>query len=250
MHGCLDSSGPRRVPERGRVARVACLYADDMSALEPPPRPFGRVLTAMVTAVPRRRLGRPRGHRAGSPSTSSTTATTASSSPARRGSRRPPAPRRTARSCAPSSRRSATGRQVVAGRRHQQHRALGRARRAGREARRRRRAARDAVLQQAHARTGVLAHFRGGRRRASDLPVMLYDIPGRTGITIADDTYRRVAEHDRIVAVKDAVGDLYRGVRLMARDRPGVLLRRRRAQPRLADPRRLRRRLRRRPRRR
>jgi 4-hydroxy-tetrahydrodipicolinate synthase len=33
---------------------------------------------------------------------------------------------------------------------------------------------------------------------------------------IGEDTYRRVAEHERIVAVKDAVGDLYRGVRLMA----------------------------------
>ena len=41
---------------------------------------------------------------------------------------------------------------------------------------------------------------------------MLYDIPGRTGTPIATDTYRRVAEHDRIVAVKDAKGDLFRGV--------------------------------------
>ena len=44
---------------------------------------------------------------------------------------------------------------------------------------------------------------------------MLYDIPGRTGIAIADETYRAAAAHDRIVAVKDAVGDLYRGVRIM-----------------------------------
>jgi 4-hydroxy-tetrahydrodipicolinate synthase len=46
--------------------------------------------------------------------------------------------------------------------------------------------------------------------------VMLYDIPGRTGITIAEDTFRRIAENDRFVAVKDAVGDLFRGVRIMA----------------------------------
>src|SRR4051812_48642931 len=51
---------------------------------------------------------------------------------------------------------------------------------------------------------GVLAHFRAVAG-ASDLPVMLYDIPGRSGIAIAPDTYRRVAEHDRVVAVKDAV---------------------------------------------
>jgi 4-hydroxy-tetrahydrodipicolinate synthase len=62
---------------------------------------------------------------------------------------------------------------------------------------------------------GVAAHFEAVAS-ASDLPVMLYDIPGRTGVTIAAETYRRVAEHRRIVAVKDAVGDLARGVRIMA----------------------------------
>jgi 4-hydroxy-tetrahydrodipicolinate synthase len=62
---------------------------------------------------------------------------------------------------------------------------------------------------------GVLAHFRAVAR-TSDLPVMLYDIPGRAGIAIAPDTYRRVAEEQNVVAVKDAVGDLARGVRLMA----------------------------------
>jgi len=61
---------------------------------------------------------------------------------------------------------------------------------------------------------GVAAHFTTVAN-ATDLPVLLYDIPGRTGIAIAEDTYRRVAEHDRIVAVKDAVGDLPRGVRIM-----------------------------------
>ncbi len=62
---------------------------------------------------------------------------------------------------------------------------------------------------------GVVAHFTTVAD-ASGLPVMLYDIPGRAGITIAEDTYRRVAEHARIVAVKDAVGDLFRGVRIMS----------------------------------
>lgn len=62
---------------------------------------------------------------------------------------------------------------------------------------------------------GVLAHFTAVAS-ASGLPVMLYDIPGRTGITIAEDTYRRVGDDPRFVAVKDAVGDLYRGVRIMA----------------------------------
>ncbi|MDQ3616619.1 MAG: 4-hydroxy-tetrahydrodipicolinate synthase [Actinomycetota bacterium] len=62
---------------------------------------------------------------------------------------------------------------------------------------------------------GVAAHFEAVAA-ASGLPVMLYDIPGRTGVQIAEDTYARVAEHERIVAVKDAVGDLHRGVRVMS----------------------------------
>jgi len=62
---------------------------------------------------------------------------------------------------------------------------------------------------------GVAAHFEAVAD-ASGLPVMLYDIPSRTGIPIAEQTYARVAGHERIVAVKDAVGDLYRGVRIMA----------------------------------
>ena len=61
---------------------------------------------------------------------------------------------------------------------------------------------------------GVAAHFEAVAE-ASGLPVMLYDIPGRAGIAIAESTYRRVAGHERIVAVKDAVGDLPRGVRIM-----------------------------------
>jgi 4-hydroxy-tetrahydrodipicolinate synthase len=54
---------------------------------------------------------------------------------------------------------------------------------------------------------GLLEHF----RRVADstgLPVMLYDIPGRTGVPIATDTLLRLAEHERIIAVKDAKGDL------------------------------------------
>jgi 4-hydroxy-tetrahydrodipicolinate synthase len=61
---------------------------------------------------------------------------------------------------------------------------------------------------------GIAAHFEAVAN-ASDLPVMLYDIPGRAGVEIAEDTYKRVAEHERIVAVKDALGNLFRGVRIM-----------------------------------
>jgi 4-hydroxy-tetrahydrodipicolinate synthase len=54
---------------------------------------------------------------------------------------------------------------------------------------------------------GILEHFRRVAD-ATDLPVMLYDIPGRTGVAIATETMLRLAEHPRIVAVKDAKGDL------------------------------------------
>lgn len=62
---------------------------------------------------------------------------------------------------------------------------------------------------------GLVAHFTTVAD-ACGLPVMLYDIPGRSSIAIAPETYDRVAQHERIVAVKDAVGDLARGVRIMA----------------------------------
>lgn len=54
---------------------------------------------------------------------------------------------------------------------------------------------------------GILAHFRAVAD-ATELPVMLYDIPGRSAIPINVDTLLRSAEHPRIVAVKDAKADL------------------------------------------
>ncbi len=62
---------------------------------------------------------------------------------------------------------------------------------------------------------GIAAHFEAVAA-ASELPIMLYDIPGRTGVTISPQTFARVAANERFVAVKDAVGDLFRGVRIMA----------------------------------
>ncbi|MFI6819485.1 4-hydroxy-tetrahydrodipicolinate synthase [Micromonospora sp. NPDC050187] len=54
---------------------------------------------------------------------------------------------------------------------------------------------------------GLLRHFTAVAD-ATGLPVMLYDIPHRAGVAIATDTLVRLAEHGRIVAVKDAKGDL------------------------------------------
>ena len=54
---------------------------------------------------------------------------------------------------------------------------------------------------------GVVAHFRSVCQSAQR-PIILYDVPGRTGLHVELDTYRRLAELDGITAVKDATGDL------------------------------------------
>lgn len=50
---------------------------------------------------------------------------------------------------------------------------------------------------------------------ATDLPVMLYDIPGRAGIPITTESLIELARHPRIAAVKDAKGDLWAATRVM-----------------------------------
>ncbi|MGW2616512.1 4-hydroxy-tetrahydrodipicolinate synthase [Streptomyces sp. NPDC001500] len=62
----------------------------------------------------------------------------------------------------------------------------------------------------------VEAHFRDVAD-ASALPVMLYDIPGRTGTRIEPDTLLRLAEHPRIVAVKDCSYDFLGVQKVLAR---------------------------------
>jgi 4-hydroxy-tetrahydrodipicolinate synthase len=54
---------------------------------------------------------------------------------------------------------------------------------------------------------GLVAHFTA-LADATGLPVMLYDIPKRAGTAISTETLVRLAEHERIVAVKDAKADL------------------------------------------
>jgi 4-hydroxy-tetrahydrodipicolinate synthase len=62
---------------------------------------------------------------------------------------------------------------------------------------------------------GLLLHFRAVAD-ASELPVMLYDIPGRTATPIATETMIELSAHERIVAVKDAKGDLMATSRVLA----------------------------------
>ncbi|QIP87082.1 4-hydroxy-tetrahydrodipicolinate synthase [Streptomyces sp. Tu 2975] len=63
--------------------------------------------------------------------------------------------------------------------------------------------------------TAVAAHF----RRVADavgVPLMLYDIPGRTGTRVEPDTMLSLAEHPRIVAVKDCAYDLLGSSKVIA----------------------------------
>jgi 4-hydroxy-tetrahydrodipicolinate synthase len=62
---------------------------------------------------------------------------------------------------------------------------------------------------------GLVAHFTAVAD-STDLPVMLYDIPPRSVVPIEVDTLLRLAEHPRVVAVKDAKGDLLAGSRVIA----------------------------------
>jgi 4-hydroxy-tetrahydrodipicolinate synthase len=62
---------------------------------------------------------------------------------------------------------------------------------------------------------GVRAHFEA-IASATELPVMLYDIPGRSSIQITPETMIGLAAHPNIVAVKDAKADFAAATRVMA----------------------------------
>ncbi|OBC08573.1 4-hydroxy-tetrahydrodipicolinate synthase [Mycobacterium sp. 852013-50091_SCH5140682] len=62
---------------------------------------------------------------------------------------------------------------------------------------------------------GLLAHFTAVAD-ATDVPILLYDIPPRSSIPIEWDTIRKLAEHPNIVGVKDAKGDLAGGAQIIA----------------------------------
>ena len=62
---------------------------------------------------------------------------------------------------------------------------------------------------------GLVAHCRAVAD-TTDLPVMLYDIPARTGIPFSTDTLITLAKHPTIAAVKDAKGDHWASTHVMA----------------------------------
>lgn len=55
--------------------------------------------------------------------------------------------------------------------------------------------------------TGVARHIMAVADEGG-LPAMIYDVPGRTGVRIAPETFDTLAEHPLLVAVKDATGDV------------------------------------------
>ncbi|MFX5522386.1 dihydrodipicolinate synthase family protein, partial [Acinetobacter baumannii] len=57
---------------------------------------------------------------------------------------------------------------------------------------------------------GLFQHYKA-IAEAVELPLILYNVPGRTGVYLANDTAVRLAEIPNIVGIKDATGDVPRG---------------------------------------
>jgi len=70
---------------------------------------------------------------------------------------------------------------------------------------------------------GLYRHFRA-QAEAVDVPFILYNVPGRTVADLANDTTLRLAEIPNIVGIKDATGNLDRGVELINRAPQGFAL--------------------------
>lgn len=63
---------------------------------------------------------------------------------------------------------------------------------------------------------GIVAHFQAVHEE-SDLPILVYDIPGRTGVHIAPETMDRLTRLERVRGVKDATGNVSAGIQAMRR---------------------------------
>ncbi|MDO4913402.1 MAG: 4-hydroxy-tetrahydrodipicolinate synthase [Bifidobacteriaceae bacterium] len=59
---------------------------------------------------------------------------------------------------------------------------------------------------------GLYRHYKA-INSSTDKPVIIYDVPARTGVKVALDTYVRLAQLEHVVAVKDATGDIAQAVR-------------------------------------
>lgn len=61
---------------------------------------------------------------------------------------------------------------------------------------------------------GMYEHFKA-IAQASDLPVVLYNVPGRTVASLSNETILKLAEVPNILGIKDATGDIARGIELL-----------------------------------
>ncbi len=63
--------------------------------------------------------------------------------------------------------------------------------------------------------SGLAAHFRAVAD-SCDMPIVLYNVPSRTGVDLLPETVRELAAHPRIVAIKEAVGSIERNQQLLS----------------------------------
>jgi len=70
---------------------------------------------------------------------------------------------------------------------------------------------------------GLVRHF-AAIADAVSIPVILYNVPGRTGCDMLAETVARLSHHPRIAAVKEATGDIARGEAVLRQSRPGFVL--------------------------
>lgn len=70
---------------------------------------------------------------------------------------------------------------------------------------------------------GLFRHFTA-IADAVDVPVILYNVPGRTACDMLADTVARLSHHPRIAGVKEATGDIGRGETILRQSRPGFVL--------------------------
>lgn len=68
---------------------------------------------------------------------------------------------------------------------------------------------------------GLEAHFRAVLAEI-DAPVVIYNIPGRTGVDLQTPTFARLAEHPRIAGIKEATGSVVRAAEIVRRVEPRV----------------------------
>ena len=64
--------------------------------------------------------------------------------------------------------------------------------------------------------SGIQAHFEAVAN-STELPIMIYDIPGRAGVPIETETILKLAEHPQILANKDAKGDVFAATQVMSK---------------------------------